>query len=255
MLFTIPFSHFCEKARWALEYAGVAFEERGHAPGLNRIATARFGGTTVPLMVRGSMVLSDSTAIVALADREAASREQRLLPDEPDALADALALEDRFDRRMGVASRAWAYSYFLPELDTLLPYVVRGIPPLQAALISRFPGALAAVVRRGLRIGPTTRAWARTRIQEDLDFVSERLADGRRYLVGEQLSTADLTFAALAAPALFPEEYGGPLPPIEALPRAMGDEVSALRDSVAGAFALRIYRDHRRSKAERGARR
>jgi glutathione S-transferase len=247
VLFTIPFSHYCEKARWALEYAGVPFEERGHAPGLNRFATARFGGSTVPLMVRGSMVLSDSTDIVALADREAASREQRLLPDEPDALKDALALEDRFDRRMGIASRAWAYSYFLPEVDRLLPYVVRGIPPLQAALVARFPSALAALIRRGLRIGPTTRAWARTRIQEDLDFVAERLADGRRYLVGEQLSTADLTFAALAAPALFPEQYGGPLPPLDALPRAMADEVTALRDSVAGAFALRIYRDHRRA--------
>lgn len=254
-LYTIPFSHYCEKARWALEYAGVPFEERGHAPALNRFATMRFGGTTVPLFVRDSLVLADSTDIVALADREATSRDRRLLPDEPDALDDALALEDRFDRRMGVASRAWAYTYFLPEIDRLVPYVTKGIPSIQAALLPPLRGVLATVIRKGLRIGPTTRDWARTRIQEDLDFVGARLADGRRFLVGDKLSTADLTFASLSAPALFPEEYGGPLPPMRELSAPMADEVKRFRDTEAGAFALRIYRQHRRGTdtAGRGA--
>lgn len=251
VLYTIPFSHYCEKARWALEYAGVPFEERGHAPAINRFATARFGGTTVPLFVRGTTVLADSTDIVALADREASSSDRRLLPDEPDALEDALALEDRFDRRMGVASRAWAYTYFLPEIDKLIPYATQGVPWIQATLLRPMRGALAAIIRRGLRIGPSTREWARTRIQEDLDFVGERLADGRSYLVGDKLSTADVTFAALAAPALFPEAYGGPLPPISELSVPMADEVKRFRDTPAGAFALRIYRQHRRSAERR----
>ncbi|MCW3023116.1 MAG: Glutathione S-transferase family protein, partial [Conexibacter sp.] len=34
ILVTIPISHYCEKARWALDRAGVAYEERRHLPAL-----------------------------------------------------------------------------------------------------------------------------------------------------------------------------------------------------------------------------
>src|SRR5690348_3529366 len=51
VLVTIPFSHFCEKARWALDHARVAYREEGHGPGLHRLATRRAGGRhTVPVL-------------------------------------------------------------------------------------------------------------------------------------------------------------------------------------------------------------
>lgn len=247
ILYTIPFSHYCEKARWALAYAGVAFEERGHLPGVTRAITARYGGTTVPLLVTARAVLKDSRSIVAHADREALSAERRLLPDTPEALREALALEARFDRRMGVASRAWAYSYLLSDLSRLLPVASQHISSLERRALPWLGGAMTSMIRRGLRIGPTTREWARTRIREDLDFVGSMLEDGRAFLVGDRFSTADLTFASLAAPALFPEEYGGPLPSLDAIEPAMADEVRAFRDTPAGQFALRIYRERRSS--------
>ena len=37
--------------------------------------------------------------------------------------------------------------------------------------------------------------------------MDQRLGDGRRFLVGGRFSAADMTFAALAAPVLFPTEY------------------------------------------------
>ena len=41
VLVTIPISHFCEKARWALDRAGVAYEEQRHLPALHRVAVRR----------------------------------------------------------------------------------------------------------------------------------------------------------------------------------------------------------------------
>ena len=38
-LLTIPISHFCEKARWALERAGLAYREERHVQGVNRIVS------------------------------------------------------------------------------------------------------------------------------------------------------------------------------------------------------------------------
>ncbi|HEX3343119.1 MAG TPA: glutathione S-transferase N-terminal domain-containing protein, partial [Polyangiaceae bacterium] len=51
-LLTIPFSHFCEKARWALDHTRVAYREEGHCPGLHRRAVklASGKGGSVPVL-------------------------------------------------------------------------------------------------------------------------------------------------------------------------------------------------------------
>ena len=72
-----------------------------------------------------------------------------------------------------------------------------------------------------------------------------RLADGRRHLVGDRFTAADLAFAALSAPVLLPAAYGSPLPPPEALPDVYAREVRRFRAHPAGAFALRLYEQER----------
>src|SRR3982751_1009152 len=60
-LITVPLSHFCEKARWALDHAGVAYREEPHAPLLSRFATRRGAGGSVPVLIHGDRLLIDST--------------------------------------------------------------------------------------------------------------------------------------------------------------------------------------------------
>ena len=51
-LVTIPISHFCEKARWALDRAGLAYREERHVQGVHQVASRRAGGTaTLPVLV------------------------------------------------------------------------------------------------------------------------------------------------------------------------------------------------------------
>lgn len=245
ILYTIPFSHYCDKARWALELAEVPFEERGYLPGLNRLATARFGGSTVPLLARDGLVLKDSTDIVAYADRSARSDKGRLIPTDPAQRADAIALEERLDRRLGVASRAWIYSFLLDRPARIRELASQGVSRAQALALGPLQGTLIKMIRKGLRIGPETRAWASARVDEDLAMISERLSDGRSYLIGDRLSVADLTLATLAAPALLPPEYPAALPSVDELPDEAAQQIKTWRATPAGAFALRIYREHR----------
>ena len=37
-LITIPISHYCEKARWALDRAGIEYREERHIQGVHQIA-------------------------------------------------------------------------------------------------------------------------------------------------------------------------------------------------------------------------
>ena len=72
-LVTIPISHFCEKARWALDRAGVDYVERPHLQ-LIHVFAARLagGGRTVLVFVTGSgEVLAESAEILRCADTSA----------------------------------------------------------------------------------------------------------------------------------------------------------------------------------------
>jgi glutathione S-transferase len=82
------------------------------------------------------------------------------------------------------------------------------------------------------------------------------LADGRRYLLGESLTFADITFASLAALALLPPEYAGrslsgrPLS-IDDLDPDWRADVEAFRARPAGRMVLRMYREERLQDADR----
>jgi glutathione S-transferase len=82
-------------------------------------------------------------------------------------------------------------------------------------------------------------------VQAVFDEVARRL-DGREYLVGDRFSRADLSFAALSAAVLIPENYGVPFPRLDELPQEMAEGAQSFRDHPAGAFALRMYARHRR---------
>jgi glutathione S-transferase len=246
VLITIPISHYCEKARWALERAGVDYEEHPQLQLIHRIAVRRAGGgRTVPVLVCGDRVLANSADIVTEANAQA-QPDRRLYPDDPDAVAEIRALEADFDTHLGPQGRLWMYNGLRGRRDIAVAYACTGVPAWQRRmLILAYPVA-ARGIDRYLDINPATAAQAEVDVRATFDAVAERLGDGRRYLFGERFTAADLTFSALAAAVLMPPEYGVPLPQPGELPAAMATVVRDLRNHPAGAHALAMFRDERR---------
>ena len=239
-LVTIPISHYCEKARWALDRAGLAFEERAHVQGVHRVAARRAGGgVTVPVLVCEEGVIGESAAILAYADRHAPP-ERRLAPGDP-------ALERELDEGLGPEGRLWMYHAMHGQGALAARYITPTVPAwerrffrLGFPLVSRF-------IDRHLGVTDESAVRAGAAVEATFDAIAERLADGRPYLGGEPFSTTDLTFAALAAAVLVPPQYGVPLPQPPELPPAMGAQVTAWRAHPAGAFALRMFAEERRA--------
>ncbi|MEZ4428637.1 MAG: glutathione S-transferase, partial [Nannocystaceae bacterium] len=201
-LITIAFSHFCDKARWALEHAGVPYTEDVHMPMLHWWATLRAGaGRTVPALVTADGVIADSSEIVAWAHARAQPG-RGLYPEDPAARSEAEALEDRFDEKLGPATRRWAYGQLLGDRAVVRALVVHDAPAWERRLAPAYVPVFASLVRRGLNINPPAVRRSFDRIEEIFAEVGDRLRDGRRFLVGDRLSVADLTFATLAAPAV-----------------------------------------------------
>lgn len=242
-LLTFAHSHYCEKARWALDAAGVDYVEERHLPLLHRWHTRRVGGRSVPVLIAPDAVLTDSPDIVRYAD----GRGRRpLLPTAAAHRSDALELEKYLDRELGPHARRWAYAELLGSVAVLNRCVASGVAPVERSLTAAVMTVARPVIRRGFRITPESAARSLGRVREVFDRVGDRLADGRRFLVEGGFGAADLTFAALASPVLLPPEFGGAVPALAEVPAPMRAEVERCRATPAGRFALRLYAEHRR---------
>ena len=239
-LITIPFSHYCEKARWALDRAGVAYEEDGHLPLFHYLANFRAGGKrTVPVLVDGKTIVRDSTDIIAWAD---AQKPGCLIPLA--GADEALAIEDDFDNHLGPHTRRWGYYYLLPKRDADQLITV-GVPGWEKAMLKVTRPLAIRFLKRGLKINAASAARSKDKIDATFERVGEVLRDGRRFLAGDRFTVADLTFAALAAPVLLPPEHPfqkfGP----EFFPAEARTQIEEWRETPAGQFGLRLYADER----------
>jgi glutathione S-transferase len=248
VLVTIPISHYCEKARWALDRMGIAYRERAHVQAFHRVATRRAGGgVTAPVLVCAAGSLADSKEILAWADTQAPA-DRALYPREPERAAEVRSLEADFDARLGPHSRRWLYEQLRARRDLALTYGCTGVPAWERAALRWGYPALFAIVARVLDVTPAAAAQSEIEVRAVFDAVGERLADGRPYLCGDRFSAADLTFAALASPMLAPAQYGVRLPRPEELPPYTAGVVRELRAHPAGVHALAMF-DRERAAA------
>src|SRR5262249_6822654 len=81
-LITFAASHFCEKARWALDWHGIDYDEVGWPPGVHLILAKLHGakGRTVPILLDGPDVIQGSRAIIDWAESKTKDHGRSLTP-------------------------------------------------------------------------------------------------------------------------------------------------------------------------------
>jgi glutathione S-transferase len=253
-LITIPISHFCEKARWALERAGLDYTEDRHVQGVHRIVAQRAGGgETVPVLVAPEGVFAESEQILAYAD-DSLPEHLRLFPFDPVLRGEVESLCRWLDAGLGPEGRRLMYAYMLELRGLMLDVNCQGVPVWERRAMAAAWPVMVRWGKRELGIGPETKDADEARVSHAFDVIADRIGDGRPYLCGERFTAADLTFAALSASVLVPPEYGVALPQPEVLPPYLAAKVQSFREHPAGAFALRLFREERLLVLPPGAR-
>lgn len=244
-LYTFAPSHFSEKGRWALDYAGIDYREVRLLPGFHRFSLRRVGaGKSVPALKTASKVLIDSPSILAFASDHLPT-ELSLYPQP--WTQEIQTFEAWLGKALGRKVPVFAYHYLLPHRRLILPLLTEGCRGWQARIFPFLFPLISRGMRKGLRIHQSSADAALCSIREALDEVARKISDGREYLFGSSFTAADLSLAALTAPLFQEPLYGGTRIPSEGLPEPLPDLLADLKHHPVASFTSQIYQRHRQT--------
>ncbi len=241
-LHQFAFSHFNEKARWALAYKGIAHHRETYLPGPHMGAIRKLSGqTSTPVLdVDGSVVAGSAAIIDCL---EHLQPMPALYPEEEDEREAALDLQSHFDREVGPAVRTALFSALVEEGAYLCRMFggSKGLPK-RIAYRAMFPLARGLIAKGNGVTDPANveRAFEVTR--EALDKIAAQTA-ATGYCVGQRFTVADLTVAALFAPIAQVQHPDMKRP--EPMPARVRSVLAQFADHTAIAWVQETYARHR----------
>ena len=241
-LYQFAISHYCEKARFALDYKGADYRTVSLLPGLHVKTTKTLARrSSVPVLVTGDGdAVQGSDAIISHLDDSVP--ENRLTPINPEQRQRALEWERWLDRRVGVDVRRYCYHHLLPERRISIRLLSYGGPWYGKFLLRLGYRNLELSMRRAMQIDESSAKQSLQNIEQAVTRLEERYALSA-FLVGDGFSRADLAAAALLAPLVQPEGYGLVWP--DTMPAALEETRQRLEPRLQ--WIHRIY-SHYRSK-------
>lgn len=205
VLYTFALSHFSEKIRWTLGLAELPFDEVMWTPFFHVLEARKRGrATTVPVLETSGGPVQDSTRILHWLEKHRAPF--ALLPEASAERDAVLAVEAKFDD-VGSQVVRYVYSQALDQTENVVRYWTVESTPRETRVVARLFPVMRWIFRRKLGIGAAKVARAKDTIDRGLSFLEERVSLEKPYFVGDRLTVADVTAAALLAPLACPNEH------------------------------------------------
>ena len=249
-LHNLKFSHYVEKARWALDFKDLPHvratldSDGRHA----KVAQELTGGrcSTFPLLVLddGEAVGESSQIIARL---EELQPEPALYPADASARTRVRDLEARFDAELGPAVRIAAMDQLLEDPELFVDAFMPGYDSDQREAVLGYRDTMPGFVRKRFAIDESSVGQAYETFARIGELAQAELGEDG-YFEGGRFGSADLALAALVSPIVCPPEFPYAQPhrdhPLLERPRA------ALCDAGILDWTERIYARHRGTSAE-----
>ncbi len=246
-LLSLPVSLYNDFARWALDSSGVAYEERRQALMVHVISSRVHGGAgTTPMLLGAGRKLADSTAIAEWADARA-PKGHHLYPRDVEGYGEA---------REFVAGLTGEFGEADPPHGLGIP--ARRHPDADADLVRRGAELAGADDRSDVEGGQAARqARSRPRRQSSsprrprrwrrssIGLPSGSPTAARSWPVSTSASTTSPSRRWPRPRSARPTGYPAPHFQPEDFPQVHADRIRAFREHPAGAYAMRMYAEHR----------
>jgi glutathione S-transferase len=241
MLYIFTISHYCEKARWALDYLGIDVDVQILAPGTHIEIANKLGlkRGSVPFLRVGEIVIQGSDAIIHWAEQENKSN-AKLGSLNPEVIA----VEKRLDDKLGVHIRRWFYSEAILEAPALVkPIFMHGISAWEKLKLTLKWPIICRLMTQGMDLGHQQGLESLEIIKQEIEWLESLIGDRNSYLVGNTFSRSDITAASLLAPLVTPSEYS--CSKLMSLPPRAKQESEEMVDRLFWNWVEAKYKTHR----------
>lgn len=244
-LLQFPFSHYNDKARWVLDYKGLPHRRTHLLPGPHALTTKPLTGqTSTPVLKLEGKAVWPSARIVEELDRR--FPDPPLFPADPAERARCEQWIRHLDDEVGPMVRRSLFAVTV-EHPAYMAALFGGNRSAWKLTLYRWSFPLVAmVVKQSVGLaGADSIAQADTATARALYEIAEATA-ATGYLVGSSFTAADLTAAALLAPATDPP---GPMCKPHPRPAAVEQWQARWAEHPACQWVARMYSHHRPQSA------
>ena len=195
-------------ARWALDHKGLAYHSVPLLPGVHASKMKRLGlQSSVPVLDVDGTLVQGASAILDFLDERFP---QRSLSTGID-VSEANTIEASIASMIGVPIRRMCYESLIPHPELVRFCFMHRSGMLDKIAFRLLHGVLNKRLVAAYDITPSGAASAKSELLDAIEEFDKRL-DGRAYLLGDSFTRVDLTFAALFAFMVMPENYPVPWP-------------------------------------------
>lgn len=234
LLLTLPPSHYCERARWALDLHAIDYTEERLVPGAHVRHVKRLGAssTSLPLLLLGDGSLCQGS--------------DRIL-DWVGLPGGDPEIEARLEQATGPLIRQCLYAGLLADPRSGIRNVLlRGTGTRQGGIWWLTWPLLRRVMAAGMNAQPRHLPDLIAQVDRELDWFDQMLAKRGEHLVGHEFGRADLTAASLLAPIALPQ-----VEPVKSIsagirwPSALASSLTTWSDRPTLQWVRRVYEAHR----------
>lgn len=243
ILYVFAISHYCEKARWALDHYGVAYRLKHMMPGMNRRIAKKLGADSgsLPFLEIENGVVAGSAAIINWGEQHRGADRPSLNGENP---SEVTAIEKRLDDVTGVHIRRYYYSDALfSDPASVRPIFSRDLPLMQKAAVTLGWSKIVPMMIKGMDLGEAQGLRSYDKLAAELEWLDGLIADGRPYLTGGTFTRADLTAASLLAPLVNPAKH--PTYAALSLPKRLAETIKGWQDRPVLQWVSAVYDRHR----------
>src|SRR3990172_4026398 len=185
-LLEFPHSHYCEKARWALDYKGIPFQAVTIMPGLHMITVRKYApDTSVPVLLGDNEVVQGSSEIINYLEQKYPL--PSLTPTDADQRQACLEIEHTMDARLGENIRRVLYYRLLAYPDYIRHCFTHPMPGSKQLIFRLFYPILRHKIYQTYVISAAKVEQARREFDIAMGAIEKKLKGGQ-YLVGEQFT-------------------------------------------------------------------
>jgi glutathione S-transferase len=243
VLYIFAISHYCEKARWALDYLDIDYRLQHLSP-VSYIKFVRGLGvvdTSLPVLATDSQVLQGSGLIIDWAMKQGKSGTRSLDTDTDNT---GREIEQRLDHVLGVHVRRYYYAEAMfHQPQAVRQIFARDLRWPQKIVLRLAWSKICGYMIRGLDLGVAQGLESRQIVIAELDWLDGLLAGDRPFLCGDRFSRTDLAAASLLSPLVLPTEH--PAYHDLQVPPGVASDLADWRERPVLRWVREIYRQYR----------